>query len=462
MLKLLNTLTKKLEPFKPANPPKVNLFVCGPTVYDFSHIGHAKTYIQFDIIVRYLRHRKYDVFYLQNITDIDDKIIQRAAENKETPKSLAQRFEQEYNKDTESLGITSVTQYARATDHIPAILKQVKTLIDKGYAYEIDDGIYFDLSKFPEYGKLSGRTSIEAEDAISRIDESKGKRNRGDFCLWKRSKPNEPVWPAPWFPGRPGWHIEDTAITESFFGSQYDVHGGARDLIFPHHEAEITQMEAASGKVPFVRYWIHTGFLTVHGEKMSKSLGNFITIRDALQKWGAMPLRFLFASSHYRSPIDFTENSIQAAKAGFEKLQNTHLTIKTRLKDAPSGKLDAEFIHEIDLHRKRFIKEMDSDLNTPKATAVLFALAHDLNSYDGTKESLIRCLNVFHELVDILGLVLEEEIQIPKEVQDLVTKREWARTSKGWKESDRLREEIKKHGFWIDDTSSGTVIKRIK
>lgn len=462
MLKLFNTLTKKLEPFKPLKEKKVNLFVCGPTVYDLSHIGHAKTYIQFDIIARYLRYKKYDVFYLQNITDIDDKIIQRAAENKETPQALAERFEKEYFKDMRALGIASVTQYARATDYIKQIISQTKTLTDKDYAYEIDDGIYFNLAKFPEYGKLSGRTSTQAEDAVSRIDESKKKRNRGDFCLWKRSKPDEPTWPSPWFPGRPGWHIEDTAITESFFGPQYDIHGGAQDLIFPHHEAEIAQMESASGKKPLVKYWLHTGFLNVNSEKMSKSRGNFTTIREAIKKWGALPLRFLFISSHYRSPINFTEESIRSSKAALEKIENTLINLKIKLKEAQKGKTDTSFIKKLVTHKKNFMKEMDNDFNTPKAVAVLFELSHDINTYRGTKPTLEKAQNTVQELLAILGIVIEEESSVPTEVQELVAKREQARTKKDWKGADMLREEIKNLGYTVDDSSSGSLIKPIK
>src|SRR3989338_11005975 len=274
-LKGYNTLTRKKEDFKPAEGKQVKLFVCGPTVYDYAHIGHAKTYVQFDVIVKYLRYRGYGVFYLQNVTDMDDKIIQRTKQKHigqmifTDPIKLARHFEKEYHKDMENLDVNSVNKFARATEHIKEIQKQVKTLMDKGFAYIIEnDGIYFDLSKDKDYGKLSGRKSVEAEDAISRIDDSAKKRNKGDFCLWKQSKKDEPSWPDPWFDGgRPGWHIEDTAISEKYLGQQYDIHGGARDLIFPHHEAEIAQMESASGKKPFVKYWLHTGFLNVKGQK---------------------------------------------------------------------------------------------------------------------------------------------------------------------------------------------------
>ncbi len=326
MLKVYNTLSRKKEILKPRAPrqtrgkQKIKLFVCGPTVYDAAHIGHARTYIAFDVIVKYLRQNGYNVFYLQNITDIDDKIINRAKEKNIAPEKLARRFEKEYLDDIKSLKINGVTKYARATDHIKEIIGQVTRLIKKGCAYKIEDGIYYDISKFKGYGKLSKRTILQAEDGVSRIDESKDKKNKGDFCLWKLSKPGEPSWPSPWGKGRPGWHIEDTAITEKYFGPQYDIHGGGRDLIFPHHEAEIAQMEAISGKSPLVKYWLHSGFLTVNGQKMAKSLGNFITIRDFLKENSARFLRFLVVKAHYRSPIDYNEKLILQTKRGLEKI----------------------------------------------------------------------------------------------------------------------------------------------
>ena len=332
-LKLFNTLSRKKEIFKPIKDKKVHMFVCGPTVYDFMHIGHAKTYIQFDVIVKYLRFRGYNVFYLQNITDLDDKIIKRAKEEKIDPLELAHKFERYYHEDEKKLGINSITKYARATDHIRQIVKQTKTLIKKDYAYKVSDGYYFDIKKFKDYGKLSKRTVLSAEDAVSRIDEGIEKKNKGDFCLWKFSKPNEPSWDTELGKGRPGWHIEDTAITETYFGPQYDIHGGARDLIFPHHEAEIAQMESASGKKPLVRYWLHTGFLNVGGQKMSKSLGNFITVGDALEKYNAKTLRFFYIGSHYRSPINFTEKALEKAKNGLERLNDFVKHIKTGKKD---------------------------------------------------------------------------------------------------------------------------------
>ncbi|HJN62425.1 MAG TPA: cysteine--tRNA ligase, partial [Candidatus Parcubacteria bacterium] len=273
MLKTYNSLSRKKEALYPKGKKKVRMFVCGITPYDFAHLGHARTYLVFDMVAKYLKTQNYKVFYLQNITDIDDKIIERAKNTKKRPKEVSRFFEKEYLKDMKSLRIDSITKYARATDFIKEIQSQVKRLMKKGYAYQLKDGIYYDISKFRDYGKLSKRTVLQAEDAVSKIDEGKGKGNKGDFSLWKLSKPNEPKWKSPWGEGRPGWHIEDTAITEHFFGPQYDIHGGARDLIFPHHEAEIAQMEALSGKHPLAKHWLHSGFLTINGQKMSKSLG---------------------------------------------------------------------------------------------------------------------------------------------------------------------------------------------
>ncbi|MEK9171993.1 MAG: cysteine--tRNA ligase, partial [Patescibacteria group bacterium] len=321
-IKLHNTLTGKLEEFKPIEPGAVKMFVCGPTVYDFSHIGHGKTYTQFDIIVRALRYVGYQVTYIVNITDIDDKIIKRASERKMEPNILAEEYETTYVEDMGVLNNTSVDKYARAHDYIPEIISQVERLVEKGLAYKISDGYYFDTKGFGDYGKLSGRSTLKAGDSVSRIDENPEKKNPGDFCLWKFKKEGEPTWPASLGDGRPGWHIEDTAITETEFGPQYDIHGGAIDLIFPHHEAEIAQMESISGKKPLVKYWLHTGFLNIKSEKMSKSLGNFLTIREILEK-GISPLalRYYFLTAHYRSPMDFSWEGLKAAENAYRKLK---------------------------------------------------------------------------------------------------------------------------------------------
>ncbi len=450
-IKVYNTLTGKKELFKPMKNKKVNLFCCGITPYSHSHIGHAKTYVQFDFIVKYLRYRGYKVFYLQNVTDIDDKIIKKAAERKIKPLELARNFEKEYLDDMKALGVNSVDKFGRATDHIKEIINQVKTLMDKGFAYIIEnDGVYYDLSKFREYGKLSGRTSLEAEDAVSRIDDSKGKRNKGDFCLWKKSKENEPSWPDPWFgKGRPGWHIEDTAITEKEFGPQYDVHGGARDLIFPHHEAEIAQMEAASGKKPLVRYWLHTGFLNVKGQKMAKSLGNFITIRNALEQYDGKVLRFFCLAGHYRSPIDYSHSLLEQARNSLERLNDFVRKLKSS-KEKDDLKL-------IEKTKKQFLEHMDDDFDTVKALAVVFDFVKKVNKKGGGKKSYELML----EFDKIFNVLTTEEVKLNPEIKKLVEERERARKEKDFAKADKIREDLKKKGIFLEDTEKGVRWKKI-
>ncbi|MAE43250.1 cysteine--tRNA ligase [Candidatus Woesearchaeota archaeon] len=450
-VKLYNTLTRKKETLKPTKDKHINLFVCGITPYDHTHIGHAKTYVQFDIIVKYLRYRGYNVLYLQNITDIDDKIIQRAKERKVKPLELARKFEEEYHKDMKSLGIDSVSKFARATDHIKEIIKQVKTLMDKGFAYKIEnDGIYFNLNKFPEYGKLSGRKTIDAEDAVTRIDDSKKKLNKGDFCLWKKSKENEPFWPDPWFNGgRPGWHIEDTAISEKYLGQQYDIHGGARDLIFPHHEAEIAQMESASGKKPFVRYWLHTGFLNVKGHKMAKSLGNFITIKDALKKYGPKVLRFFYLAAHYKSPIDFSDELLEQTKNSLERLNDFVRKLKDS-KEKDNDKL-------IKKTKNEFLKCMDDDFDTPKALAAIFDFVKEVNKKGGSKKSYDLMLE-FNKIFNVLETKQEK---IPAGIKELTKEREKARKEKNYEKADKIRTQIKNKGYTLEDTEEGSRIKKI-
>jgi len=463
MLKLYNTLTRKKEIFRPKKTKKVNLFVCGPTTYDFSHIGHARTYIVFDMIAKYLKQKGYDVFYLQNITDIDDKIITRAKREKTSWKILSQRFGKEYLKDMKSLNVNSVTKYAKATNHIKEIIKQVKILSKKGFAYQIKDGIYYDISKFKNYGKLSGRTVLQAEDAVSRIDQAKGKKNRGDFCLWKFSKKDEPKWLSPFGAGRPGWHIEDTAITEKYFGSQYDLHGGAKDLIFPHHEAEIAQMEAISGKKPMVKYWLHTGFLTVKGKKMAKSLGNFITIRDFLKNHPARILRLFVLKSHYLSPINYSEKEIEQAKKQLERIDE----FTTKIKKA-KGKTTAQGKKLIRKTKESFEKAMEDDFNTPEAVAVIFELINKGNSLMDknllSRTDAKEILNFLKKADKVFNFIFwgkKEAPEIPASVKKMIKEREKARKKNDWKLADEIRKKIKEMGFWVEDTKKGSKVKRI-
>lgn len=437
VLKVYTTLRRTKTPFIPRTEKNVQLFVCGPTVYDYSHIGHARTYVAFDVIARYLRYKGYEVFYLQNITDIDDKIIIRAREEGVSWKELADKYTRAYLEDIAALKITSVNKYAPATQYVDAILRQVRALIEKGYAYELDDGIYYDVSQFTEYGKLSGRTVGEAEDTISRIDETIGKRTRADFCLWKRHKPGEPYWESELGRGRPGWHIEDTAITETEFGPTYDIHGGAQDLIFPHHEAEIAQMEAISGKKPMVKYWLHTGFLKVEGRKMSKSRGNFITIHEALNKWDVDTLRLMLVSTHYRSPINYSESAVEQAQGSLRY-------IRTATK---SGKKRGDVKKWIET----FVDAMDDDFNTPKVVALLLEMVKHMNK---TEEDLSPAI---YEIGEVLGIDFGlEEKPLPPELMKLIKKREELRGQKRWEEADRIREEMRKKGILLKDTPEGT------
>ncbi|MFA4998675.1 MAG: cysteine--tRNA ligase [Candidatus Paceibacterota bacterium] len=461
-LKLYNTLSGVKEVFTPIKGKDVNFFVCGPTVYDLSHLGHARTYIILDTIVKYLKEVGFKVFYLQNITDIDDKIIGRAKEKKITPEALARNYEEKYFKDVKSLKIDSVKKYARATEHIKEIVSQVRRLLEKDYAYKINDGIYYDISKFKEYGKLSKRTVLQAEDAVSRIDNSEGKRNRGDFCLWKFSKPDEPKWDSPWGPGRPGWHIEDTAITEKYFGAQYDIHGGARDLIFPHHEAEIAQMEAISGRFPLVKYWLHTGFLTVNGQKMSKSLGNFITIEDFLKNNSIRLLRFLVIKNYYRSPLDYSEGMLLQARK--ELLEISDFVAKLERQSHKPNKIVSNK-SEIEL-RDRFTEAIEDDFNTPKAVAAIFSVIRRTDSLllEGKLSSAeAKSILSFLKKIDkFLNFVFDKKPKISKGTIRLVKERNEYRKRKMWDDADKKRREAeeKESDTKIIDTSSGTMIMR--
>ncbi|MCG2699551.1 cysteine--tRNA ligase [Candidatus Parcubacteria bacterium] len=466
MIKLYNTLTRKKEIFKPFKKGGINMFVCGITSYDFAHLGHAKTYLTFDLIAKYLKESGFKVFYLQNITDIDDKIIKRAQENRITPKKLAQNFEKEYFRDIKNLKITSVTKYARATEYIKEIISQVERLLKRDFAYKSKDGIYYDISKFKDYGKLAGRTVIQAEDGVSRIDDSIGKRNKGDFCLWKFSKKGEPRWKSPFGEGRPGWHIEDTAITEKYFGPQYDIHGGGRDLIFPHHEAEIAQMEAISGKKPLVKYWLHVGFLTVNGQKMSKSLGNFITIKDFIQKYDARLLRFFFVKNHYRSPIDYNEKAILQAKNELEKIDE----FLERLKNQKRNKTKkSKEIKNLILETKKELRSaLNDDFNTPITIASIFNLINQGNKLlDKSKLGYKDSKDIFgllKEIDIIFGFIfwLKKTKKIPKALLELVKDREIARKNKNWQKADELRGKIENKGYIVEDTAKGPKAKKFK
>ncbi len=461
-IKIYNTLTRKKELLKPLKGKQINFFVCGPTVYDFSHIGHARTFIIFDCFAKYLTSRGFDVFYLQNITDIDDKIIARAKEKGVLPKDLAEAFTQEHLKDMKLIGITSVKKYAKATDYIKEIISQITRLQEKGYAYQLEDGIYFDISQFKNYGKLSGRTTLQAEDGVSRIDYSKNKKNRGDFCLWKFSIEGEPFWPSPFGNGRPGWHIEDTAITETFFGAQYDIHGGAQDLIFPHHEAEVAQMEAISGKQPLASIWMHVGFLNTGEQKMSKSLGNFVTIEAFLKRYSLHQFRFWIAKNLWHSPIHYSEETMADVKSALEKIEEFLRKIKViKVK----GKTQSVKIKK---YKEAFWAALADDFNTPKAFAVIFEMIKEVNKVLdknglGQKDAK-NIFNFFEEINKIFNIIDFKKLRqsnIPLEVKRLMAERETARKNSEWQKADEARLEMEKYGYTVQDTKGGQVLKKI-
>jgi cysteinyl-tRNA synthetase len=476
---LYNTLTRKKEELIPRIGNRLYMFVCGITPYDYAHLGHAKTYIAFDTIVRYLRHRGFDVFYVQNVTNIDDNIIKRAKENETTEPELSGRFFNYFLKDMRQLNVISVDKYARATDYIPEIIGQIETLIEKGFAYESNGSVYFEVGRFEGFGKLSGQILDELQ-AGARVEVDYDKRNPEDFALWKAFKEGEPFWESPWGKGRPGWHIEDTAISMTFFGDQYDIHGGGPELIFPHHDSEIAQAEACSGKEPFVKYWLHTGLLNVDGEKMAKSLGNFWTISDALKKYTGEVLRFFLVYAHYRSPIDYTQEQLEDSKKSYLRLLGTYNLLRQELEalegaDTNSAEPEAED-NEMEKIRKEvydeFISAMDDDFNTREAIASMFRLSTEINKRltGADKKSLAKntindLLNDFKTYGKILGLFEKEESTgsegetLKKLMELLIEYRAEARTNKNFEMADLIRDRLKSMNIIIEDSKEGTTWK---
>jgi len=465
MLKVYNTLTRRKEEFIPLEKGKVKMFVCGQTVYDDAHLGHAKTYINFDVIVRWLRYLGFKVFYAQNITDIDDKIIKRANEKGITFKELADFYIKRFFEDMEALGIKqNVDLFPRSSEYIPQIIEQIQTLIKKGYAYVIEGDVYYDVNKFKDYTKLSGMTVEELTK--HRIEPNPRKKNTFDFSLWKSAKPGEPSWDSPFGHGRPGWHIEDTAMTVSIFGPQYDFHGGATELIFPHHTNEIAQAEAATGKKPFVKYWLHSGVLNIKGEKMSKSLKNFIRIREALKEYEPEVLRMFFVSTHYRAPIDLDENAIKQAKEKLDAFYNIINRISNSMKDE---KIDDKRLEKsIEETKIKFENAMNDDFNTPLALSVLFELAKETNKFideNGkiSKQTGEKVIKTFKELGYIFGVLQKEtKKEIPKEIMDLIIKREGYRKRGDFETADKIRKELAEKGILVEDTPEGSRWKKIK
>ncbi|HEY4496879.1 MAG TPA: cysteine--tRNA ligase [Candidatus Paceibacterota bacterium] len=445
---------KKLEQTK----DRINLFVCGPTVYDYSHIGHARTYIFFDLFVKYLRSLGYKIFYLQNITDIDDRIIVRAKERSTEVQKLAKEFTDKYLEDMKALGVTEVDKYAPATKFIKQIVGQVKTLIDKGYAYKTSDGYYFDISKFEDYGKLSRRSAEQAESAVSRIDESVTKNNKGDFALWKFYKEGEPFWETELGKGRPGWHIEDTAITEKYFGPQYDIHGGGIDLKFPHHEAELAQQESASGKSPFVKIWMHSGFLLADGKKMSKSLNNFITIGDFLTKHDPLVLKWIVLTHHYRSPVNYTESLISQSISAINGLRESLAKL-----GFASNKSNKDSSFDLQEKLKNVVIEFESalsdDFNTPLAIAVILSFLGDINDkiWNLSKIEAKSILKIIKNTLSVFSIELKADA-IPLNIKKFIDEREEFRRNKQFIQSDALRKKTEDLGYIIEDTPFGPFI----
>ncbi len=460
MLQIYNSLTRQKETFQPINPPQVRMYVCGMTVYDYCHLGHARVMVVFDTVYRYLQANGYVVDYVRNITDIDDKIIKRAAENSEPIDALTGRFIDTMHEDEDALNVLRPSEEPRATGNIPEMLGMIQTLLDKGYAYQGKNGdVYYDVSRFAGYGKLSGRKLDELR-AGERIAVDEVKDDPLDFVLWKAAKPGEPAWDAPWGAGRPGWHIECSAMSQKLLGDHFDIHGGGSDLQFPHHENEIAQSEGCTGH-KHVNYWMHNGFIRVNDEKMSKSLGNFFTIREVLQHYRAAEIRFFILNSHYRSQLNYSTEQLDAARASLTRLY-------TAVRGLPAAEVASQSEFEV-----RFRNAMDDDFNTPEAISVLFELTSEINRVrkvqgDTAAAPLGRLLQ---HLAGMLGLLQDEAESWFKgsagdkglddaAIEALIQQRLAARKGKNWAESDRIRDELKAQGIVLEDAAGGTTWRR--
>jgi cysteinyl-tRNA synthetase len=460
-LRVYNTLSRQLEDFKTIEEGEVRVYICGLTVYDHMHIGHARTYLAFDSILRYLKYRNYRVKYIQNVTDVDDKIIKRAKERKLDPIKMSADFAEHAKQDQASLGLVKPDFYPKVTENIEGIIAATKALIENGHAYVTDKGVYFDVSKFPEYGMLSHQDTEQLSQ--HRIEPDPEKRTPIDFSLWKKVQPGELGFESPWGFGRPGWHIECSVMSRKHLGDQIDIHGGALDLIFPHHENEVAQSEALTGKRPFVRYWLHTGFLNSSGEKMSKSLGNIVAVREFLKTNSAEAFRLFILQTHYRSPIDYSPQHIQNAQKALERLRNFRGELSAAAARANGQGGEAQKIMSVS--EEMFIECMDEDFNTPKAVAAVFEAVKCLNaSIAGGGESgasLNGALEVFDRLLGVLGFDFSSSVELSPEEQALVEERSRCRKGKNWAESDRIRDELLKRGIKLKDKADGsTAIER--
>ena len=460
-MQIYNTMTRKKEELVPLVPGEVRMYACGPTVYNFFHIGNARPFIVFDTMRRYLEYKGFKVTFVQNFTDIDDKMIKRANEEGTTVKELGDRFIKEYYQDADALGVKRATVNPRATEHIQDIINLVQTLVEKGHAYPTENGdVYFSVRSFPSYGKLSGQNIDDLENG-ARVDPGDVKRDPLDFALWKGEKPGEPSWDSPWGKGRPGWHIECSAMSMSILGESFDIHAGGQDLIFPHHENEIAQSEAATGR-PFARYWMHNGYINVDNQKMSKSLGNFFTVREIAEEFDLSAVRMFMLGVHYRNPVNFSRELIQQAEAALTRLR----TARERLKDALRGEAteeDAAFMQELAAFKERFEAAMDDDLNTADALGVLFDFARSANIFV-TKprgaEAIDAAAELFDKLTGVLGLAMEVKDQADEKALALLEERQAARKAKDFKKADAIRDELKAMGYLVEDTAAGPKLKK--
>lgn len=462
-IQIYNTLTQKKEVFKPIEEGKVKMYVCGPTVYNYIHIGNARPAIVFDTVRRYLEFRGYKVDYVSNFTDVDDKIIKAANENNEDVFSLADRFIQAYFEDVSALGCSHATLHPRVTENMDIIIDFIKGLVEKGMAYESDGDVYFRTKKFQQYGKLSHQ-SIDDLRLGARIEVGEKKQDPLDFALWKAAKPGEVSWDSPWGKGRPGWHIECSAMARAFLGDTIDIHAGGQDLAFPHHENEIAQSESLTGK-PFANYWMHNGYINIDNEKMSKSLGNFVLVHDIIKQHDPNVLRFFMLSVHYRHPINFSEELLNNAKTALERLQTTYQNLKYRL-DISSNLTEhnEKWIDQIQNFKDQFIEEMDDDFNTANAISILFELSKLANYYlmeNNTSTVVIRqFLQTYEQFFHVLGLSLQKEELLDEEIEQLIEKRIEARKNRDFKTADQIRDQLKEMNIILEDTPHGTRWKR--
>ena len=459
-MKIYNTITRKEEEFVPLNPGKVSIYACGPTVYNLIHLGNARPICVFDTLRRYLRYLGYDVTYVQNFTDVDDKIIRKANEEGVDSTVISERYIAEYKKDAAGLNVMPADVHPQVTKMMDKIIAFVQTLVDKGYAYEVNGDVYYRTHKFEGYGKLSHQP-LEDLEAGARIEVGDIKEHPADFALWKAAKPGEPHWTSPWSEGRPGWHIECSTMAREYLGDTIDIHCGGEDLIFPHHENEIAQSEAANGK-EFARYWMHNGFITVDKVKMSKSLNNFFTVRDVAGVYGYEPIRYLMLQSHYRSPINYSVDIMAQCVASLDRLYNCKKALEAALPHAVSAPFDPK---ELSSYEERFKGYMDDDMNTADALSVIFELARDINTTlkEETlpKEKLLEMQRIFLTLTGVLGLLYKkDENEIPQEVMDLVAARGEARKAKDFAKADEIRAQIETLGYEVKETRQGTQVSK--